>query len=184
MFDPDPKSPSKNSRGAHPAPGILRAGGRLAALLTLLSAGCSSYPTILPDASAAGHDFVLIEEWRGEIRKITLWFEPDHLLEWELVRTENDERNKIPLAVLDYGEVPPVMDQVFPKDRPDPLREGQVIQVALEYSPEGDPYAVIRNAVTRWYRKEAGHFKEVSEMEESLPKKGGEKERQERPGPR
>jgi hypothetical protein len=149
--------------------------------LLLLLAGCSSYPTLYPDSAASGHDFVLSETRRGEIRKITLWFEPSHVLEWELVRTENEERNKIPLAFLDYGEVPAAMDQIFPQGRPETLREGQVVQVALEYSPEGEPEPLIRNAVTRWYKKDSGRWREVSEMEETAPKWGRGKDQKDRP---
>ena len=150
-------------------------------VLALLLSGCSSYPTVYPDAAASGHDFVLCETHRGEIRKISLWFEPGHVLEWELIRTENEERNKIPLAFLDYGEVPAAMDQVFPQGRPESLRDGQTVQVALEYSPEGELEPVIRNAVTRWYKKDSGRWKEVSEMEETAPKSGRKNEQKESP---
>jgi hypothetical protein len=145
-------------------------------MLVLLLSGCSSSPALYPDAAASGHDFVLCETRRGEVRKISLWFEPGHVLEWELIRTDNEERNKIPLSFLDYGDVPAAMDQVFPQGRPESLREGQTVQVALEYSPEGELEPVIRNAVTRWYKKESGRWKEVSEMEESAPKSGRKKE--------
>jgi hypothetical protein len=143
-------------------------------------AGCSSYPTIRPGDSARGHDFVLEEEQRGVIRKIDVWFQPGHVLQWELIRSEDAARAKFPLDVLDYGEVPPAMDQVFPSGRPEPIREGQVIVVALEYDPPGIVDPLARGVVTRWYRRDDRGFREVSEMEETNPRKDRAREQGEK----
>ena len=143
----------------------------LSALL-LATAGCSPYPTIRPGDSAAGHDFALDEDQRGVIRKIDVWFQPGRVLQWELVRSEDASRSTIPLDVLDYGQVPPAMDQAFPGGgRPEPIREGQVILIALEYDPPGAVDPLAPGVVTRWYRRDARGFREVSEMEETNPRK-------------
>jgi hypothetical protein len=140
------------------------------ALLVLVGAGCSD-PWILP-GGPSDHEFVLGAEKRQSIRKISVWFQPGHVLEWELVRAQDEARSRLPLAFLDYGEVPAAMDQNFPKGRPEPMREGQTVIITMEYSLHADLDSVVPNQVTRWYRKESHGFKEVSEMEESDPRAG------------
>jgi len=139
---------------------------RAASLLLLLyGSACSSPPEIRPGAPRALHDFDLLEGYRGQIRKIDVWFEPGHVLQWELNRTDDPERNKIPLAGFKYGETPACMDQVFPPGVPERPEEGQITSITLEYGTEGDPDPIVRSILTRWYQKKGRSFAELSEQE-------------------
>jgi len=130
-----------------------------------------------PAASGDQHDFVLNERPGRYIRKISFWFQPGHILQWQLVRAEDEARRGIPLHFLDYGEIPPCMDQVYPPGRPEAPGEGQTLVVGLEYSPDADVDPVVRSEATGWYRKDRGGYREVSALEEpgSGPGKEGEK---------
>lgn len=111
------------------------------------------------------HDFVLIEAYRGQIRKIDVWFEPGHVLQWELIRSDDPERNKSPLAEFDYSETPVPLDQIFPRGVPERPEEGQILSITLEYGTEGDPDPLVRSRVTRWYQKKGRSFSELTEKE-------------------
>jgi len=134
-------------------------------LLFLCGAACSSPPEIRPADARRGHDFVLLEEYRGQIRKIAVWLEPGRELRWELIRSTDPERNQLPFMDLDYGRTPDCMDQTFPRGVPEPIENGQILRIALEYAPEGEADPIVRNTVTRWYQKKARPFSELSESE-------------------
>jgi hypothetical protein len=124
---------------------------------------------------------VVEEEGRGVIRRIAVWFHPGHVLQWELVRTPNQDRSRIPLLFLDYGEAPVAMDQVYPQGRPEHLREGQIIVVALDYDPAGESDSLVPSTVTRWYRRDSKGFRAVSEMDANAPQGGRGAERGAKP---
>jgi hypothetical protein len=134
-------------------------------LLLFCGAACSSPPAIRPGDSRTGHDFVLAEEFRGQIRKIAVWFEPGRVLQWELIRSDDTERIRIPFADLDYGQSPVSMDQIFPPGVPERPEEGQVITITLEYGREGEPDPIVRSILTRWYQRKRHSFSELSEKE-------------------
>lgn len=139
---------------------------RRAGLLLLLStAACSSPPEIRTGGPRPLHDFALVEGYRGQIRKIAVWFEPGHVLQWELRRSDDPETNKTPFADLDYGESPASMDQTFPRGVPERPEEGQILSITLEYGTEGDPEPIVRSVLTRWYQKKGRSFSSLSEQE-------------------
>jgi hypothetical protein len=144
-------------------------------VLCLLLGGCST-PWILPGDGRSGHAFAVGEEL-GSIRKISVWFEPGHILEWEVARATDEGRRKLPLESLDYGEVPACMDQVYPKGALEPLRAGQVVMILLDYGDEAGVDPVVPNQVRQWFRKEAYGFVSLTEREASEPRQdsGGEK---------
>jgi len=149
-------------------------------LLLLCGAACSSPPEIRPGGPRPLHDFVLTEGYRGQIRKIDVWFEPGHVLQWELIRIDDPERNKSPLADFEYGETPVCMDQVFPPGVPERPEEGQVLSITLEFGTEGDPDPIVRSVLTRWYQKKGRSFSGLTEQEaeaEEHSRKAGKEER-------
>jgi len=87
------------------------------------------------------------------------------VLQWELNRTDDPERSKIPLAGFDYGETPACMDQVFPPGFPQRPEEGQITSITLEYGTESDPDPIVRSVLTRWYQKKGRSFSELTEQE-------------------
>jgi hypothetical protein len=139
---------------------------RGACLLVLLcGAACTAPPAIRQGGPRPLHDFLLTEEYRGQIRKIDVHFEPGHALQWELIRSDDPERNKSPLTDLDYGETPAPMDQSFPLGFAERPEEGQILSITLEYAAEGNPDSLVRSHLTRWYQKKKHAFSELSEGE-------------------
>lgn len=151
-----------------------------AASLCLLLAGCSA-PWILPGEGRSGHAFAIGEE-TGSIRKISLWFEPGHVLQWEVVRAPDEGRRKLPLQHLDYGEVPACMDQAYPNGKLEALGVGQLVMILLDYGDDPDIDPVVPHQVRRWFRKEAYGFVSLTEREASEPRQedDGEKKREKR----
>jgi hypothetical protein len=80
---------------------------------------------------------------------------------------------------LDYGRIPACMDQTFPRGVAEPIENGQILRIALEYAPEGEADPIAPSVLTRWYQKKARPFNELSESEaEAEAEDKARKERQ------
>jgi len=157
---------TRQATGSKGKPGIFSPGRYAAGILLLVCGSAfSSPPEIHPGNSRSGHDFNLVEGYRGQIRRISVWFEPGRVLQWELTRSDDPEMNNAPFVGLDYGRTPTFMDQSFPRGVPEQPEDGQVLTITLEFGSEGEPDPIVRNTVTRWFQKKRRQFQELSEQE-------------------